>query len=136
MDWVFGVDAIIGLCTCPMNEGRDTRVYLYLPMGICGNADGSPAMADGMQQRRLCAPRLARLLCLCRVGNAMRWARIRRGISIMPTASQPVLLLLVCMHAYALAAVASCSAGPSCSCRSIDGLNLNLTCLPLGLVGH
>jgi len=37
----------------------------------------------------------------------MRWARIRRGISIMPTASQPVLLLLVvCMHAYALVAVA------------------------------
>ena len=104
-------------------------------MGICGNADGSPAMADGMQQRRLCAPRLARLLCLCRVGNAMRWAWIRRGISIMPTASQPVLLLLllVCMHTYAFSQQNSFS---RLMYQPIDGLNLNLTCLPLCLVGH
>jgi hypothetical protein len=109
VDWVFGLDAIIG----PVYH--DERGARHESLSI-------PADGDLRQRGRVTShgrwhaaeapvrPGLARLLCLCRVGNdEMRWARIRRGISIMPTASQPA-MLLVCMHAYALvaAAVASC----------------------------
>ena len=133
--------AFVRRCGLGVWVGRNNRsLYLSDERRARHESLSIPADGDLRQRRRVTshgrwhaaeAP-----VRLCRVGNEMRWARIRRGISIMPTASQPVLLLLVCMHAYALAAVASCSAGPSCSCRSIDGLNLNLTCLPLGLVGH